>query len=174
MDRYGRQLGIAFQIADDVLDLAGTERETGKTLGSDLAQRKLTLPLIRLLSSSSNGSVARARELISVRRRTRGIRTAVAAHQQRGAGLGTSDGAASLPKAPATVCVSCRNPTAASCCRKSPSSPFAASSDWSERRSRIDLHRTAFPERQLHRPLGSADGGRKLGRRLYADCRPRR
>jgi octaprenyl-diphosphate synthase len=65
MDRYGRQLGIAFQIADDVLDLAGTERETGKTLGSDLAQRKLTLPLIRLLASASNGSVARARALIS-------------------------------------------------------------------------------------------------------------
>lgn len=64
MDRYGRQLGIAFQIADDVLDLAGTERDTGKTLGSDLAQRKLTLPLIRLLSSVSNGTVARARELI--------------------------------------------------------------------------------------------------------------
>jgi octaprenyl-diphosphate synthase len=65
MDRYGRQLGIAFQIADDVLDLAGTERETGKTLGSDLAQRKLTLPLIRLLSSTSNGSTQRARELIA-------------------------------------------------------------------------------------------------------------
>lgn len=65
MDRYGRMLGVAFQIADDVLDLAGTERETGKTLGSDLAQRKLTLPLIRLLSSSANGSAAHARELIS-------------------------------------------------------------------------------------------------------------
>jgi octaprenyl-diphosphate synthase len=65
MDGYGRKLGIAFQIADDVLDLAGTERDTGKTLGSDLAQRKMTLPLIRLLSSLSNGSVARLRELIA-------------------------------------------------------------------------------------------------------------
>ncbi|MFO1094429.1 MAG: polyprenyl synthetase family protein [Planctomycetaceae bacterium] len=65
MDRYGRQLGIAFQIADDVLDLAGTERETGKTLGSDLAQRKLTLPLIRLLSSTANGTATHARELIA-------------------------------------------------------------------------------------------------------------
>jgi octaprenyl-diphosphate synthase len=65
MDAYGRKLGIAFQIADDVLDLAGTERDTGKTLGSDLAQRKMTLPLIRLLSSLSNGSVERIRELIS-------------------------------------------------------------------------------------------------------------
>lgn len=65
MDSYGRKLGIAFQIADDVLDVAGTERDTGKSLGSDLAQRKLTLPLIRLLSSSSNGSMTRIRESIS-------------------------------------------------------------------------------------------------------------
>lgn len=65
MDRYGRQLGIAFQIADDVLDLAGTERETGKTLGSDLEQRKLTLPLIRLLSSIANGTATHARQLIA-------------------------------------------------------------------------------------------------------------
>lgn len=65
LDRYGRRLGIAFQIADDVLDLAGTERETGKTLGSDLAQRKLTLPLIRLLSLPSPELAARTRELIA-------------------------------------------------------------------------------------------------------------
>lgn len=48
--RYGRSLGIAFQIVDDLLDLVGDEATTGKTLGSDLEQQKLTLPLIRLLS----------------------------------------------------------------------------------------------------------------------------
>lgn len=62
LDRYGRDLGIAFQIADDVLDLVGIERQTGKSLGSDLAQQKLTLPLIRLLNSDSTG---RARELLN-------------------------------------------------------------------------------------------------------------
>jgi octaprenyl-diphosphate synthase len=46
----GDYLGMAFQIVDDVLDLAGSEAETGKSLGSDLAQGKATLPLIRLLS----------------------------------------------------------------------------------------------------------------------------
>jgi octaprenyl-diphosphate synthase len=46
---YGRDLGVAFQITDDVLDLWGEERTTGKTLGTDLEQQKLTLPLIRLL-----------------------------------------------------------------------------------------------------------------------------
>lgn len=65
LDRYGRLLGIAFQIADDVLDMNGTEDETGKTLGSDLAQRKLTLPLIRLLAGASVASAGRVRELLT-------------------------------------------------------------------------------------------------------------
>ncbi len=47
---YGRHLGIAFQIADDILDLAGDETKTGKTLGTDLDERKLTLPLIHCLA----------------------------------------------------------------------------------------------------------------------------
>jgi len=48
---YGRSLGMAFQIADDVLDLVGEERSAGKSLGTDLDQRKLTLPLIHLLEN---------------------------------------------------------------------------------------------------------------------------
>lgn len=47
---FGRDLGIAFQIADDVLDVVGKEETTGKTLGTDLAQTKLTLPVIRMLN----------------------------------------------------------------------------------------------------------------------------
>ncbi len=46
---FGRDLGIAFQIADDVLDVAGNEQTTGKSLGTDLEQQKPTLPVIRLL-----------------------------------------------------------------------------------------------------------------------------
>ena len=65
LDRYGRLLGTAFQIADDVLDMAGTEHETGKSLGSDLAQRKLTLPLIRLLAGASMETAGRVRELLT-------------------------------------------------------------------------------------------------------------
>jgi len=49
LTRYGRNLGIAFQIVDDLLDLEGSEATTGKSLGTDLAQLKPTLPLIRLL-----------------------------------------------------------------------------------------------------------------------------
>jgi len=46
---YGHNLGIAFQIVDDILDFIGTEEEMGKPVGSDLAQGTLTLPAILLL-----------------------------------------------------------------------------------------------------------------------------
>lgn len=51
LERYGRYLGIAFQIADDILDLVGREETTGKSLGTDLQQQKPTLPLIRMLQT---------------------------------------------------------------------------------------------------------------------------
>lgn len=43
---FGRNLGIAFQIADDLLDLEGSEALAGKSLGTDLAKHKMTLPMI--------------------------------------------------------------------------------------------------------------------------------
>ncbi|MDP2931065.1 MAG: polyprenyl synthetase family protein [Chloroflexota bacterium] len=46
---YGYNLGIAFQIVDDILDFAGTEADLGKPVGSDLAQGTLTLPAMLLL-----------------------------------------------------------------------------------------------------------------------------
>ncbi len=48
LESYGRHLGIAFQIADDLLDLEGDEHLTGKSLGTDLDNCKMTLPLILL------------------------------------------------------------------------------------------------------------------------------
>lgn len=50
---YGRNLGIAFQIADDLLDLVGEENAVGKSLGTDLEKRKATLPVIHLLAEAS-------------------------------------------------------------------------------------------------------------------------
>ena len=52
--QFGRDLGIAFQIADDVLDLLGEEKTVGKSLGTDLEQQKPTLPLIRLMEVASS------------------------------------------------------------------------------------------------------------------------
>ena len=46
---FGRDLGVAFQIIDDVLDLVGDESTVGKTLGTDLQNRKVTLPVIHAL-----------------------------------------------------------------------------------------------------------------------------
>jgi len=63
LTRFGRDLGIAFQIADDLLDLCGEEKATGKSLGTDLEQQKLTLPLIHLLAQEGYGP--RARQLLS-------------------------------------------------------------------------------------------------------------
>jgi len=46
---YGENLGMAFQIVDDILDFCGDEREMGKPVGSDLMQGTLTLPSFLLL-----------------------------------------------------------------------------------------------------------------------------
>jgi octaprenyl-diphosphate synthase len=49
MKAYGLRLGTAYQIYDDLLDLAGDEESAGKTLGTDLKKGKLTLPVLQLL-----------------------------------------------------------------------------------------------------------------------------
>jgi len=49
LKEYGYNLGIAYQIVDDVLDFTGTEEKLGKPAGTDLAQGTLTLPTILLL-----------------------------------------------------------------------------------------------------------------------------
>ncbi|RMG48488.1 MAG: polyprenyl synthetase family protein [Acidobacteria bacterium] len=51
--RFGMELGIAFQIADDLLDLTGDEAVLGKPAASDLREGRLTLPLIDLLECGS-------------------------------------------------------------------------------------------------------------------------
>lgn len=62
---YGRCLGIAFQIADDLLDLNGTDARAGKTLGTDLEQGKLTLPLIHALSTMPEHRAESFRRLLA-------------------------------------------------------------------------------------------------------------
>ena len=57
--RYGMHLGTAFQIMDDVLDYTGDAAAIGKNLGDDLAEGKMTLPLIRALAVGSAGRCGR-------------------------------------------------------------------------------------------------------------------
>ncbi len=54
LSSYGTELGIAFQIVDDLLDLTGTVSQTGKSVGRDADMGKLTLPLIRFLEQASS------------------------------------------------------------------------------------------------------------------------
>jgi octaprenyl-diphosphate synthase len=49
LEEYGLELGIAFQIVDDCLDLDGDESVVGKSLGTDLSKGKITLPMLYLL-----------------------------------------------------------------------------------------------------------------------------
>ena len=52
LKNYGYNLGLAFQIADDILDFTGEEKEMGKPVGKDLRQGILTLPAILMLERS--------------------------------------------------------------------------------------------------------------------------
>ena len=50
---YGDALGIAFQIADDLLDYSGTSAQIGKNTGDDFRERKVTLPVIKAVAKAT-------------------------------------------------------------------------------------------------------------------------
>jgi geranylgeranyl pyrophosphate synthase len=56
---YGYNLGMAFQIMDDVLDLVGEEKELGKPVGSDLREGTLTLPTILFVESYPDDEITK-------------------------------------------------------------------------------------------------------------------
>jgi octaprenyl-diphosphate synthase len=64
LERYGRRVGSAFQVQDDVLDLTGDQAVVGKTLGRDLKKGKLTLPVIHHLGAC--GPVQRGESLAAL------------------------------------------------------------------------------------------------------------
>ncbi len=61
---FALRVGTAYQIYDDCLDIAGDEKATGKTLGTDLRKGKLTLPVIMLLRAASASEKERCAEFI--------------------------------------------------------------------------------------------------------------
>ena len=63
LEEYGLELGIAFQIVDDCLDLDGDERVVGKSLGTDLSKGKITLPLLYLIQQGP-GEAERLRTVL--------------------------------------------------------------------------------------------------------------
>jgi len=62
---YGMHLGTAFQLVDDVLDYSGEISAIGKNLGDDLAEGKMTLPLIRAIAIGSATDAALIRDAIT-------------------------------------------------------------------------------------------------------------
>ncbi|MBZ5559612.1 MAG: polyprenyl synthetase family protein [Acidobacteriia bacterium] len=65
---YGFNLGMAFQLVDDLLDFTGDAEAVGKPIGSDLREGKVTLPLIHLLQHETGGAGSRiVREVIASR-----------------------------------------------------------------------------------------------------------
>jgi octaprenyl-diphosphate synthase len=77
---FGKQIGLAFQIVDDILDICGSQKSVGKSLGTDIEKGKLTLPMIHflrhaapqhrellldLLESQDHDRVERVRQLLS-------------------------------------------------------------------------------------------------------------
>jgi octaprenyl-diphosphate synthase len=63
--RYGMHLGTAFQLVDDVLDYSGELSAIGKNLGDDLAEGKMTLPLIRAIATGGAADAEVIRDAIT-------------------------------------------------------------------------------------------------------------
>jgi octaprenyl-diphosphate synthase len=64
--RFGHNLGMAFQIADDLLDYTGSEAITGKPSGHDLRERKVTLPLVGALKKVSDAESREIRDFFTL------------------------------------------------------------------------------------------------------------
>jgi octaprenyl-diphosphate synthase len=67
LQQYGFNLGIAFQLVDDLLDFTGEAGALGKPVGADLVEGKMTLPLIHLLQQAGHGGGEIVREIITSR-----------------------------------------------------------------------------------------------------------
>lgn len=64
LEQFGYFIGMAFQVADDALDYMATEEKLGKTLGRDLAEGKMTLPLIHCLANAGPSGQALLRSRV--------------------------------------------------------------------------------------------------------------
>ncbi len=90
MKQYGLKIGTAYQIYDDLLDIAGDEESAGKTLGSDLRKGKLTLPVLSVLKNASadlreelhslivDGSEEDSQQIVAIIEREGGITQSIA------------------------------------------------------------------------------------------------
>ena len=68
MRGFGYELGLAFQIVDDCLDLMGDEARVGKSVGTDVADGKVTLAVLRTYASANEATRDRIRDRITLMR----------------------------------------------------------------------------------------------------------
>ena len=71
MKEFGENIGIAFQIKDDLLDYEGTGL-TGKMTGNDIKEKKITLPLIHALEQSANSRKRQILGIVKNKKKTKG------------------------------------------------------------------------------------------------------
>ena len=108
---FGTNLGLAFQITDDILDVAGDDAEFGKTVGRDLAEGMPTLPMIYAAMDADGEGAELARRIVAtdkseeeIRELLRVIRASSGVERARERALGFHDAArralATLPARP--------------------------------------------------------------------------
>ena len=68
---YGENLGMAFQIKDDLFDFLGSENQTGKDVGGDVKQNMITLPLIYSIDNADRSSRNRLKSLVRKKKKSR-------------------------------------------------------------------------------------------------------
>lgn len=70
MMTYGTKLGMAFQVKDDLFDLLGNEKQTGKDMGADVKRNMLTLPLIHCYETLSKSETRQIKKILSQKRKS--------------------------------------------------------------------------------------------------------
>ncbi len=87
MFEYGKSVGIAFQLMDDILDYTGTEKDLGKRPRQDLREGKVTLPLLHALRSAGPGDRKAALALLAAKKRSEKDISLLAGFVARNGGL---------------------------------------------------------------------------------------
>ena len=71
MINYGTKLGMAFQVKDDLFDILGHEKDTGKDMGADVKKNLVTLPLIHAYDKASKVEAIKLNRILSSKKKTR-------------------------------------------------------------------------------------------------------
>lgn len=78
LKNYGHSLGMSFQIRDDILDYEGTSSLTGKPVGGDIKEKKITLPLIYALNKVSKQEANSIRKLLKDKKEPDAVKKVIA------------------------------------------------------------------------------------------------